>query len=89
MDNTLHLEKRINDMPLIKVAAKPVMNIIGITSDGNISMSHIDQELRKKKWMLGLFDDINVLRAVIMPHVKKDHIDRFCDDLEKVVKNLP
>ena len=89
MDNTLHLEKKINEIPRIKVPVKPVMNIVGITSDDNISMSLIDQELRKKNWMLGLFNDINLLRAVIMPHVKKDHIDRFCEDLENIVKMLP
>lgn len=88
MDNTFYLEKRIKEISGIQVAVKPVMNVIAITTKNNENIEKIDKELRKKKWMLGLFKDFNVLRAVIMPHVKKEHLDKFCDDLEKITKKL-
>lgn len=88
MDNTFYLENRIKEISGIQVAVKPVMNIIGITTQNNENIEKIDKELRKKKWMLGLFKDFNILRAVIMPHVKKEHLDRFCEDLEKITKKI-
>lgn len=88
MENTLYLTKQIEDIPNIKVASKPLMNVVGITTENSVSVAKIDSELRKNKWMLGLFNDINVLRAVIMPHVKKEHIDKFCEDLSVVSKNI-
>ena len=88
MDNTKYLVKRISEINGIKLVANPVMNIVGITTENGESICEIDEALRNKKWMLGKFVDFNLIRIVLMPHVKREHISNFTSDLEKVVKKL-
>ena len=88
MDNTNYLVKRISEINGIKLAANPVMNVVGITTENGESICEIDEALRNNKWMLGKFVDFNLIRVVLMPHVKKDHLSNFTSDLEKIVKKL-
>jgi tyrosine decarboxylase/aspartate 1-decarboxylase len=88
MDNTKYLVKRISEINGIKLAANPVMNVVGITTDNGESICEIDEALRNNKWMLGKFVDFNLIRIVLMPHVKRDHLSNFTSDLEKIVKKL-
>ncbi len=88
MDNTKYLVKRISEINGIKLAANPVMNVVGITTENGESICEIDEALRNKKWMLGKFIDFNLIRIVLMPHVKRDHLSNFTSDLEKIVKKL-
>ena len=88
MKNTQYLTGRISEIKGIKLATNPVMNIVGITTENGDSICEIDEELRKRKWMLGKFTDFNLIRIVIMPHVQRKHLSNFCDDLERIVKNL-
>jgi len=88
MDNTKYLVKRISEINGITLAANPVMNIVGITTENGESICEIDDALRNNKWMLGKFIDFNLIRVVLMPHVKRDHISNFTSDLEKIVKKL-
>ncbi|MFX1280141.1 MAG: tyrosine decarboxylase MfnA [Promethearchaeota archaeon] len=84
MDNTNYLIKRIGEIRGVKLATEPVMNIVGITTENGQSICTIDEQLRKKNWMTGKFIDFNLIRVVLMPHVQKIHLDKFCDDLEKI-----
>ena len=88
MDNTKYLVKRISEINGIKLAANPVMNVVGITTENGESICEIDEALRNNKWMLGKFVDFNLIRVVLMPHVKRNHISNFTSDLEKIVKKL-
>lgn len=88
MDNTKYLVKRISEINGIKLAANPVMNVVGITTENGESICEIDEALRNNKWMLGKFVDFNLIRIVLMPHVKRDHLSNFTSDLEKIVKKL-
>ncbi|MHA1490106.1 MAG: tyrosine decarboxylase MfnA [Promethearchaeota archaeon] len=88
MKNTQYLVKRISEIKGIKIVAKPVMNVVGITTESGESICKIDEELRKKKWMLGKFVNLNLIRAVIMPHVKKPHLSKFIEDLEDILKKM-
>ncbi|MFX0000478.1 MAG: tyrosine decarboxylase MfnA [Candidatus Hodarchaeota archaeon] len=88
MDNTKYLVKRINEIKGIKLATNPVMNVVGITTKNHESICRIDEELRKRNWMVGKFEDFNLIRVVIMPHVQKTHLVNFTEDLENVVKKL-
>ena len=88
MDSTEYLKKRIAEIDGVKLAAKPEMNVVGITTESGESICEIDDELRAKNWMLGKFLNFNLIRVVIMPHVTKSHLGRFCDDLEEVVNKL-
>ncbi len=88
MDNTHYLAKRINKIKGIKLATKPIMNVVGITTENGQSICKIDEELRKKNWMLGKFEDFNLIRVVVMPHVQKNHLSSFIEDLESILKKL-
>lgn len=88
MDNTKYLVKRISEINGIKLAANPVMNVVGITTENGESICEIDELLRNNKWMLGKFVDFNLIRVVLMPHVKREHLSNFTSDLEKIVKKL-
>jgi tyrosine decarboxylase/aspartate 1-decarboxylase len=87
MLNTDYLAKKISEIQGIKLATKPVLNIVGITTENNESICEIDNKLREKNWMLGKFIDFNLIRVVMMPHVKYEHLHRFIDDLEEILSN--
>lgn len=88
MENTDYLVKRLSEIKGIKLATDPVMSVVGITTENGESICELEEELRKKNWMLGKFIDFNLIRLVIMPHVKKSHLSRFVDDLDSIVKKI-
>ena len=88
MDNTEYLINRINEIEGIQLAARPIMNVAGITTVNGKSVCELDTELRNRRWYLGKFLNFNLVRVVVMPHVKREHLARFCDDLEKVARLL-
>ncbi|NHJ20245.1 MAG: tyrosine decarboxylase MfnA [Candidatus Lokiarchaeota archaeon] len=88
MENTEYLVQRISEIQGVKIATNPVLNIVGITTENGDSVCELEQALRKNLWMLGKFNDLNLIRIVVMPHVKRQHLSRFADDLEKIVKKL-
>lgn len=89
-ENTLYLEKRINEIDGIVNVCKPEINIIGLRASENItkSIGIIDENLRKLGWALGVFENLNLARIVLMPHIKRHHLEEFSLDLEKVVKKI-
>ena len=88
MENTNFLSQRISEIDGVRLAVDPVMNVVGITTKSGKSICELEKTLRNKKWMLGKFLDFNLVRVVIMPHVKRKHLIEFCFDLEKIVKKL-
>lgn len=88
MENTEYLAQRISEINGIKLAVDPIMNVIGITTENGDSICGIEEALRNNNWMLGKFLDLNLIRVVIMPHVKREHLSNFVSDLEKIVKKL-
>jgi tyrosine decarboxylase/aspartate 1-decarboxylase len=88
MENTNFLAKKISEINGVKLAAQPIMNVVGITTENGESICKIDEELRKKRWMLGKFEDLNLIRVVVMPHVKNEHLSFFIEDLKKILKDI-
>jgi len=88
MDNTKYLAKNISEIRGIQLAADPVMNVVGITTENGDSICELEKALRRNNWMLGKFQDLNLIRVVIMPHVRREHLSNFAVDLEKIVKKL-
>ena len=88
MDNTSYLVKRVREIQGIKITTEPVMNVVGITTENGESICKIDKQLRKRNWLTGKFEEFNLIRVVVMPHVQKAHLKNFCDDIEKITKNL-
>ena len=50
------------------------MNIVGITTENGENICEMDKKLRKRNWMVGKFENLNLIRIVIMPHVQKFHL---------------
>ncbi|MHA1240510.1 MAG: pyridoxal-dependent decarboxylase, partial [Promethearchaeota archaeon] len=88
MENTKFLVQRISEIEGLRLAVDPVMNVVGITTESGKSICEVEKLLCNNKWMLGKFQDFNLVRVVIMPHVKRDHLIEFSYDLEKIVKKL-
>ena len=88
MQNTKFLSEQISKIDGLRLAAKPDMNVVGITTKSGKSVCEIDEELRKRNWMLGKFINFNLIRVVIMPHVERAHLSDFLDDLNDIVQNL-
>ncbi|MBD3193997.1 MAG: tyrosine decarboxylase MfnA [Candidatus Lokiarchaeota archaeon] len=88
MKNTRYIAQKIEDIDGIKLATEPVMNVVGITTENGESICELDEELRKFNWMLGKFLKFNLIRIVIMPHVRKEHLQKFSADLCTVVERL-
>ncbi|MHA2391045.1 MAG: tyrosine decarboxylase MfnA [Promethearchaeota archaeon] len=88
MDNTAYLVEKLKEIKGVTVVTEPLMNVVGLTTDNGASICEIDRELRKKDWMTGKFEDFNLIRIVLMPHIQKVHLEKFCEDLENILKYL-
>jgi tyrosine decarboxylase/aspartate 1-decarboxylase len=88
MENTFFLVKKIQRINKIKLVTEPVMNIVGFTSEDGEKINVIEEKLRKLNWMVGKFELFNIIRIVVMPHVQKNHLVNFCNDLEKILEEL-
>ncbi len=89
-ENTLLLRDLIQEVPGLKIAREPVMNVLGIQLQKKCenSICKLDLELRKKGWAMGIFRNWNFARVVIMPHITQDHIYRFVDDIKDTLQSL-
>ncbi len=81
MENTMYLANRVKEMGL-DVPIDPIMNICGIIVN---DPPHVRDELDKKKWKVSLSRHPDCLRVVVMPHVTREIIDSFIQDLEEVL----
>jgi len=86
LDNTRYLKKRISEIKGVKLKVDPQLNVLGLTMENNSDISILNKELKKRNWRLGEFKNLNFLRIVCMPHVKRDHLESFCCDLESILK---
>lgn len=84
MKNTFYTEKKLIEIGL-KCLIKPVTNVIGIPLN---NPKIVAKELEKLGWQVNIMDRISCIRLVLMPHVKKQHIDLFILDLKKVCKKV-
>jgi tyrosine decarboxylase/aspartate 1-decarboxylase len=82
---TLKLAEDIPKIEGLDIAAEPTMNVVGLKSDV-FDIRRIAEELRAKKWAVSLFP--RHIRIVIGPHIKERHVERFLQDLKKVVDEL-
>jgi len=80
--------KLANEIPKISsldIMTKPTMNVIGLTSH-KFDVQQIAQKLRLRGWAVALFP--KHIRIVIMPHIQKQHVDEFLEDLKSIVDEL-
>ena len=82
---TQYTYEKLNDMEHINVTCKPELNLISFTSDIK-DVDTLKSELYDYGWRVSAAQNPHVLRLVLMPHVKREHIDNFLSDL-KVLLN--
>jgi len=82
---TYKLAEEIKRIKGLEVVISPTMNILGIKSEV-FNINQVAQELRVHNWAVSLFP--NHIRIVVMPHVRKQHVDRFLEDLEEIAGRL-
>ena len=77
MENTYYLVKKMKEYSFEKVI-DPVLNIVAIRDEDPKGTSLI---LREKGWYISTCKCVDALRVVVMPHITKEHIDRFIEVL--------
>jgi len=85
MHLTQKLAREIQKINGLDIMTEPTMNIVGIKSRV-FDIRRIAKELRLRKWAVSLFP--NHIRIVVMPHVQKQHIEEFLEDLKDIVNKL-
>ncbi|WP_323737380.1 tyrosine decarboxylase MfnA [Methanosphaera sp. ISO3-F5] len=87
--NTINLTqytyKKLQSMKNISVICKPELNLISFKTDC-MDVDSLKQELLKLDWHVSVAEYPYAIRLVLMPHVKKEHIDKFLKDLDKILK---
>lgn len=75
----------IQEIEGLEIMIQPTMNVVGIKSNvADIEM--LAQKVRKLKWAVALFPQH--IRIVIMPHVRELHIQKFLEDLRRIIGPL-
>ncbi|UCD96580.1 MAG: tyrosine decarboxylase MfnA [Candidatus Bathyarchaeota archaeon] len=85
MKLTMELAREIDEIPELAVVVRPTINVIGVKSNGP-DLVKIVQSLREMQWAVALFP--RYMRIVIMPHVHKEHLNQFVQDLRQVVVDV-
>lgn len=84
MDITKYTYDKLKQKKHIHIICKPELNIISFTAD-NMDVDTLKNQLLKYGWVVSVAEYPYVIRLVLMPHVKKEHIDKFLIDLDKII----
>lgn len=82
---TQYTYDKLKDMDHINLICKPELNLISFNTDIK-SVDVLKQELYECGWRVSVAQRPHVVRLVLMPHVKKEHIDMFLKDLKELLK---
>jgi tyrosine decarboxylase / aspartate 1-decarboxylase len=80
MRNTKRLQKGIKALGL-RLVVEPTLNIVAFRSDNTKNLA---EKLRGGGWFVSYVPRLDCIRIVVMPHVKRKHIDAFLADLRKL-----
>jgi tyrosine decarboxylase/aspartate 1-decarboxylase len=82
---TWKLAEGVKQVDGLDILTKPVTNVVGIKSE-DFDIKLIAEKLREKGWAVALFP--RYIRIVLMPHIHESHVERFLEDLKRIVKEL-
>ncbi|MEM4699883.1 MAG: tyrosine decarboxylase MfnA [Candidatus Nezhaarchaeales archaeon] len=85
MEVTLHLANEVERVDGARLVRRPLMNVVGIAFDRH-SAEEVASRLRQLGWAVSTARGF--LRIVVMPHVRKSHVDAFIRDLKRVLREL-
>lgn len=74
MENTLYLKKLLDDNGIEYV--EPELNVVAI------KVGDVEKVAKKLKWRVGVDEENGIIRIVIMPHVRKEVLEKFVKDLK-------
>ncbi|MBN2250778.1 MAG: tyrosine decarboxylase MfnA [Candidatus Altiarchaeota archaeon] len=83
MENTAFLCRKIKGIPAATLVTEPELNIVGIRMPG---IERIERTLREKGWKTALNRELGCMKFVVMPHVAKEVIREFTEDLSGILK---
>jgi len=72
--------KKIQGVYLVR---EPVLNIV---SFGAENLEAVEEELKKRGW--GISAHRGYIRIVLMPHVKREHLEEFLKDLREIMGHI-
>ena len=82
MENTYYLLKKMKEYSFESVI-DPVLNIVAIRDEDPVDTS---LKLREVGWYLSTCRCVEALRVVVMPHITREHIDKFIEALAQCKK---
>ena len=71
----------LRKIPGVYLIREPVLNIV---SFGTENLDNVEKELKNRGW--GISAHRGYIRIVIMPHVKKEHLETFLKDLGEIAR---
>lgn len=83
MSNTRRLKKGVEELGL-SLVVEPTLNILAFRAGDTKSLA---ERLREKGWFVSYVPRYDCIRVVVMPHVKRRHIDAFLADLHTLTVN--
>jgi|WetSurMetagenome_2_1015567.scaffolds.fasta_scaffold12728_3 tyrosine decarboxylase / aspartate 1-decarboxylase len=83
MKNTKLLCSELEKIPCAGVVTEPDLNVVGVKLP---DIEKTSTELLKKGWKIAVNKDLSCLRFAVMPHVTKEVIYNFTEDLKKILK---
>lgn len=82
---TEYVYNKLSSMADISIICKPQLNLISFTVD-SMEVDILQEKLLSYGWHVSVAEYPHAIRLVLMPHVKKEHIDAFLNDLKDVLK---
>ncbi|AFL95181.1 tyrosine decarboxylase [Thermococcus cleftensis] len=75
--------RELKKIPGVYLIREPVLNIV---SFGTPNLEEVEEELKRRGW--GISAHRGYIRIVMMPHVKREHLEAFLGDLREAVRNV-
>jgi len=80
MDLSRWFASELKKIPGVKLVREPLLNIVSFSTE---NLEDVEEELKARGW--GISAHRGYIRIVMMPHVKREHLEEFLDDLKDVL----
>ncbi|WP_457751853.1 tyrosine decarboxylase MfnA [Thermococcus sp.] len=70
-------------IPGVKLVREPVLNIVSFSTE---NLEDIEEELKARGW--GISAHRGYIRIVMMPHVRRAHLEEFLMDLREIIRKV-
>ncbi len=82
---TCYAYNELSRLENIQLVCKPELNILAFTSD-IMEIESLKDKLHSYGWEVSIGENPHAIRIVLMPHIKRNHIDSFITDLKTILK---